>query len=201
MFKRFLLAAMAGGAAMLGSADAAAIQVGYAGIGGQIGLVIPDNHHHYDHVFEIEYNDVDIGFHMAMHGKIGFDLSRYGMVYYYPSAGVWFGCDHSGNQDFSVGEIMLNIFDLAYGFPVPLVVKPYVGLGPTILIDVEHVEPDPLGEEDSDTDADVGFNLFAGCDFEASSSLRPFVEIRGKFGDWDTFKLVGGLTFSIGGQY
>jgi hypothetical protein len=98
----------------------------------------------------------------------------------------------------------MNFFDVRYYFPVPATVKPFVGLGPSVVLQYWHREWDnyayPPYEyyEESDWEPEAGFNLFTGVDFEVSRDLRLYVEARGKFGQWDAFKLLGGLTFALG---
>ena len=178
------------------------VSVNYIGAGGQIGLVIPDGlylHHYHGWNYYNYVVDVNVGFHVAAQVKVGFELGKYGTAYYYPSVGVWFGGDHHhyNHVDFFATELQMNLIDLAYSPPLHIPVKPYVGLGgPAILIDIVRSE-DPDGYHEHETDVRAAFNLFAGCDFEVSPSLRPFVEMRGSVGDWNIFKLIGGLTFTI----
>ena len=167
------------------------ITVEYKGIGGQLGFVVPDHNYYYRY----SVGNVGVGMHIAAQGKIGFSLQKYGTAYYYPSAGVWFGADHRNGYDYSIVEVQLNIFDIAYGFPLRIAAKPYVGMGPAVLIDTEHWHS--LNWSDHDTWGNPGFNIFAGCDFDVNPTLRPFVEVRGKFGDWDVFKLIAGFAFTI----
>jgi hypothetical protein len=164
------------------------------GAGFRAGLVIPDD-------------PVDIGFNIGGHGDIAFKIGRAGEIHYNPSLDIWFGSEDDFNQnalppndDYFALEVALNLFDGSYYFPLPGKVLPFVGLGPMIAIDYHKIEYHSLVNDYSqdDTDANVGFNFFTGVDFAIQPNFLLFTEIRGKLGDWDAFKLLGGMTFIFG---
>lgn len=77
--------------------------------------------------------------------------------------------------------------NLAYNFGLPEApsLSPYVGIGLSIL----HVS---VGSAD---DTDLGINFFAGTQFESSSSVTPFAEIRLVAEGADQVVLTGGILF------
>lgn len=159
-----------------------------SGLGPQIGLVILD-----------DPEPVDVGFDIGGHADIAFGLGPGGELHYYPSLEVWMGGEDHGSLEYFALEICLNFFDVRYYFPVPVSIKPFVGLGPMVAIDYWDVDHVTRGDyDDDDWDADAGFNIFSGVDFDVSPSMDLYLEMRGKFGDWDLFKLMGGMTFPLG---
>lgn len=180
----------------LSAVIAAAQSTGYknAGMGFQLAFVLVDDDWHgwYD------YDDIDFGINFGGHGHINFSIGPFGEIQYRPSLDVWIGWENDGSVDHSITEIALNFFDTRYYFPIPqhIAVRPFAGLGPTILIDIYHEER-PNQSDRTDTDGDAGFNIYCGADFRISSNTVFFLETRGKFGDWDVFKLMCGFSFVI----
>lgn len=176
--------------AMGGTGHAADISVAYAGMGGQLGLVIPDD----------TRGGSDVGFGFGAHGDVAFRLGRAGHLHYFPSITGWFGAEDAGFYDFTEGEVLMNLFDIKYSFPVPVPIHPFVGLGGPV-IDIQLVDRDPDFDFDEDyPEVDLGFNMFAGVDFVLSSSTIVFLEMRGKFADWDFFRMAAGMTFGLSGR-
>jgi hypothetical protein len=81
-------------------------------------------------------------------------------------------------------------------------IRPYFGLAPAIIIErwKEEIKTDVILSECSDVDPDLGFNLFTGADLFLNPSMYISAEFRGKFGDWDLFKMTIGLGFLVGGN-
>jgi hypothetical protein len=107
---------------------------------------------------------------------------------------------HYITRDWLYLQVHIDVFDVAYYFPLPqhIKVRPYAGFGPTITIDHWRYK-DSYHPDADDTDPDFGFNVYAGADFQVSSSMCIVAQIGGKLGDWfDAFKLSGGMRFTIG---
>lgn len=182
---------------------AAAQSVGYknAGMGFQIAMVVVDNdgpHYPYWHYGGSD-DDIDLGFNAGVHGFLNFGIGAIGEVQYRPNIDTWFGFENEGVYDHIVVEINLNFFDTRYYPPIPqhISVRPYVGFAPTIIIDIYHWEEDGTSNDDTDTEAEIGGNVYCGADFRVSDKTCFFLETRGKFGDWDVFKFMGGMSFGI----
>lgn len=181
---------------------AAAQSIGYknAGLGFQIGLVVVDNDRHY-WPYDGYNDDINFGLNIGGHGTVNFNIGPIGVLQYRPNLDVWFGFENDGSIDHSIVEIALNFFDSRYYPPIPetISVRPFVGFGPAIIIDIYHAEwyEGQNRVDDTDTDADRCFNVYCGADFRISSSTLFFLETRGKFGDWDVFKLMCGFSFTI----
>jgi hypothetical protein len=179
--------------------------VGYAhgGIGFQFDLVVPDDH-----------GPVDLGLGGGFMGIVAFSLGRAGELHYTPNVDAWFGGDHFDHDhsiyqehyDYTAGEIGINFADLRYYFPVPIGVKPFVGLGPMMALEYQKQEhhywmgPASTGywvedENYHDWDPNVGFNLFGGIDFKPSDDFAIGFIAKGKLGDWDVFKMIVELQF------
>lgn len=174
--------------ACLSTVKAADITLAYTGMGGQLGMVIPDD----------TPGDIDVGFAFGAHGDVAFRMGQAGHLHYYPSLTGWFGGEDVGGIDYTGGEVLMNFFDVKYSFPIPAPIHPFVGLGGPV-IDIQLLDTDP-DFNDSYPEVDMGFNLFAGVDFLLSSSTILFVEMRGKYADWDLFRMVAGMTVQITGR-
>lgn len=175
---------------------AAAQSIGYknAGMGFQIGLVVLDNDGP-----NFGDDDIDLGFNLGGHGFVNFGLGPIGEVQYRPSIDTWFGFETRGTFDHVIVEIDLNFFDSRYYPPIPqhISVRPFVGFAPAIFIDIYHWEEDGTNRDDTDTEVDGGGNIYCGADFRISDNKCFFLETRGKFGDWDVFKFIAGMSFRI----
>ncbi len=181
----------------------AAQGIGYknAGMGFQLGLVVTDNdgpHFPYWH-YDGRNDDIDFGFNFGVHGFINFRVGAIGEAQYRPNIDTWFGFENDGVYDHVIVEIGLNFFDTRYYPPIPqhIAVRPYVGFAPAIIIDIYHWEEDGTSNDDTDTEAEIGGNIYCGADFRISQKTCFFLETRGKFGDWDVFKFMGGMSFVI----
>ena len=176
----------------------AAQSVGYknAGMGFQIAMVVVDDDgRHFPHWDD----DINLGLNIGAHGFINFGLGPIGEVQYRPNIDTWFGAENDGPYDHVIVEVALNFFDNRYYPPLPqhVPVRPFVGMAPTIIIDIYHWEENGTNNDDTDTDADVDGNIYCGADFRISDKTCFFLETRGKFGDWDVFKFMGGMSFRI----
>ncbi len=173
------------------------------GAGGQISLTVPE--------------DRGVAFGFGFRGMAEFSLDRFGSIQYHPSFTFWFKGDdrtvpsatfyHEYEERF--GQVSLNLFDIKYLFPVPnkIFIKPYTGISilPCIVINtysnewkqIENTTHRVLssGEDDTDSDADLGFNLFFGIDFPVSNRIVPFVEWRFTASHKWALRLSGGLMF------
>ena len=172
-----------------------------AGMGFQIGMVVVDNdgpHYPYWH-YEGRDDDIDLGFNAGVHGFLNFTIGPIGVAQYRPNIDTWFGFENDGVYDHVIVEVALNFFDTRYYPPLPqhIPVRPFVGFAPTIIIDIYHWEEDGTSRDDTDTEAEVGGNIYCGADFRVSDKTCFFLETRGKFGDWDVFKFMGGMSFVI----
>lgn len=150
-------------------------------------------------------------FGFGAQGNVEFKLGHVGSLQYYPSLQLWFRSDDDPTAYWDVrktkdGMVAFNIMDFKYLFPLPedLIFRPYAGFGPTILIHtwgneyIHHEDTTPYEkDENSDSDADAGFNLFAGVDFKVTPVLVPFMEVRFTASDKNVFRLTGGLTVSF----
>ncbi len=160
----------------------------YTGLGPRIALGVVD--------------DLGPAFNAGFHVDVGIDIGRAGEIHYYPMIDFWIAQEDYTWGDFTLAEIDLNIFDFRYYFPVPgaLVVKPYGGFAPAIVIAIRSYDYEPLDDrDDSDADGEFGMNIYGGADFVISPSFILFGEIRGKFGDADLAKMTFGMTFPISG--
>lgn len=188
-------------------------QIGFARAraGFDIGMVVVNTHR----------IDADLAFDVAGRGDIAVSFGKFGEAHYKPTIGVFFGgsSDHAFRYDITglwytahyddfALEVHLDIADIAYYPPVPekLFVKPYAGLGLTVVIDhwsreVVYDGPVPAYQAyywtEDGTFAHAGFNAYAGVDFKINDRIAPFVEIRGRASQWDLFKLTGGMMFTI----
>jgi hypothetical protein len=143
---------------------------------------------------------IDFGFQLGAHANIGLLQTRAGNFHYAPAINVWFGTDEDFNgDDHFAAEIGLNIFDVRYYPPLPatIAVRPYVGLGPLIAIQIYTIDNwFTPGVRYSEAEPDAEFNICAGADIPLGASVF-YGEFRGKVGDWDAFKMGLGLTFSL----
>jgi len=141
------------------------------GVGGQLGLVVP------------EYDGPAFGF--GINGMAEFDLGRFGRLQFIPTLTFWFDSDEWRNgagvkfEDLN-GQIVMNLFDTKYLFPLQRYpVNPYVGFSPfpCIVININKRWID--NEEEWDyNDADAGFNIFTGVDFPIKNKFVPYFEWR-----------------------
>jgi opacity protein-like surface antigen len=166
---------------------------GFYGIGGQLSYVSPE--------------DID--------GTIGLgaqaDLGEFATGFVaYPSIAFW-----RTSEDYSDGycegeasftEISFNADVRYYFLGVDTgTVRPFGGAGLALLYqmadwDVD-CEGDFVDDSDSDSETDIAFNLIGGADFDVSESMTGFGELRFVMGgDYDVFKITGGVTFAMGGN-
>jgi hypothetical protein len=160
----------------------------YTGLGPRIGLAVVD--------------DYGAGFNAGMHADVAFDIGVAGELHYVPMIDFWFASDDEPGFDRRVFEIDFNLFDFRYYFPVPidLFVKPYGGFAPAIVLDIYTEDFDNSSIDDNtDSEADFGFNMYGGADFIISPSFILFGEVRGKFGAEDLAKMIFGMTFPVHG--
>jgi hypothetical protein len=160
--------------------------------------------------------ETDMAFDAAVCGDVAFSLGRYGEVHYKPNVGVWFGGRHREvvywyqavryveNEDWFALEVHLDFADFAYYFPLPehIIFRPYAGLGPMVAIRHRSYHyPDPDVYYDYNyTGASMGFNVFGGGEFRVSPVFSAYIEMRGRVGRWDLFKLIGGARWTLGGR-
>ncbi len=185
--------------AIAGGVNAQGVAYTGFGLGGQLGFAVLDN----------GLNPVDAAFDVAAVGDLGFSLGRFGEVHYRPAVGLWFGGDERAwsytdplgtrytTQSWFYLEVRFDFADLAYYFPLPaeFLVHPYVGLGPSLLIDRWAYEDDFVQEDD--TDVNVGFNFYGGAEFRFGGRFAAFAEMRGRVSDWNLFRLGGGMTVTV----
>ena len=179
-----------------------------SGLNLQMGLVIPD-----------DIYPVELGFCFGINGVIMIDLRQAGALAYCPGADTWFGIhkDHNDYADYYHDyydysaiaiAIGLNFADFKYYFPVPINVKPFVGMGPMVSLDhyksVHYywVGPTNSGywqENDIyyDWNPNVGFNIMGGIDFFVNPSFALGFEAKGRIADWDLFRLLFNIRFSF----
>jgi hypothetical protein len=133
-----------------------------------------------------------------------FSLGDIGALSIHPNVEMWFSFEdnHRWNghtwDDFAVFEIDFN-GDFRYYFPLPerVPVRPFAGNGFGFAMTVESGDDDELGRDDSEVDVDPLFNFFGGIDFPFSSSVKGFVEIKAKLGDYDVFRTTFGMIFGF----
>lgn len=184
------------------------ISFGGAGAGIQVGLVVAEKWNSYLPA---------AAFGFGAQGIVEIDFGKVGKAQYLPSLAFWFRNDKD-HPDFwwngvwieeakvKDGMIAINFLDLKYLPPLKasIPVRPYIGLGPAIVIHtggynyVHFDEPNVPGDqyykdEDSWSDADAAFNFFVGVDFKATPVIAPFVEARYTASDKRVFRLTGGL--------
>ncbi|MBD3391834.1 MAG: hypothetical protein GF418_07235 [Chitinivibrionales bacterium] len=167
------------------SSCASATMLNYVGAGGKLNLVIAET--------------VGLGFGGGGHMLFGLDLGRAGGVKIYPNMEMWVGredIEDPPNRELELVAFEATInFDARYYPPLPpsLVIEPFVGLGPAVVIDVrEYDDPDW-----DDTDVGPGFNFLTGIDFPIGIH-KMFGEFRGKVGDsWELVKFTVGVSFTI----
>lgn len=167
------------------------ISFGGAAAGAQISLVLAN-----------EYYSVlpAAAFGFGLQGYIDVKIGRFGNVQYYPSITMWFRSERNpwpSAEKAKDGMVALSIFDFKYLFPLPenIFARPYVGLGPAVIIHTYGQDPS-AGESWnswSDSYVDAGFNLFAGIDLKVAPIIAPFIEARLCANDFDLFKLTAGL--------
>lgn len=153
-----------------------------------------------------EPHPVDLAFDVGAFMDIVFQLGPVGEFRYSPGFGLWLGGDDQGDWDYFAMQLYFDVGDARYVFPLPdhVPVKPYVGLGPNITVDIYHRDfegsyPNPHPDwEETDVDPEPGFNFFVGANFEVSRAMNLFGEFRYKAGDWDVFKIMAGLSFGLG---
>lgn len=145
-------------------------------------------------------------------GHIEFKLGHVGRLQYYPSLKFWFRSDDEPTNWWDVhktkdGMIAINFSDFKFLFPLPedLIFRPYAGFGPAIVIHtwgneyIRYDDPNIPGDdsdrdENSGSDADAAFNLFAGVDFKVTPVLVPFIEVCFTASNKNVFRMSGGLT-------
>lgn len=162
-----------------------------------------------------DYVDATVGF--GGHFDIGFELSRFGSLHFYPSVEFWTrGEDNKWTRNniahedsHRYTEVAFNIFDVRYFPPMPsgFIFWPYAGLGPTFFLRIysfeEHETLTTTGQvitsidRDPDSDIDIGFDFIAGFELRFTSSFYAFSELKGKFNHYDTFKWTAGVAFPI----
>jgi hypothetical protein len=186
--------------ALVGALQAGAATSGFYGAGPKLSFV------------GVEHYGAGVGW--GGHVLFRIDLGRAGALDIYPNLEMWFsGDDHKYRHwnwwyEQRILEIAVNL-DARYAFPVPgsVPVKPFAGMGVAApVIDVYSVEwhdiDDPNFDRDyyadDDTDVDAGFNFFGGIDFPMGYRHMGFVELRGKIGGPDVFKLTFGVLFRGG---
>lgn len=175
------------------------------GAGGQLSVVNP-----IDQGSKIK---ATIGFGAQGIGE--FDLGKIGVFQYVPSITYWRKTmEYALSDEWKYSQLCLNLFDIKYIFPIKkdLIFKPYAGLGPTIVINTHHYEwpvltgfdiyGNPIYDLVDHTDrfTDGGFNIFAGCDFQFSPKVVPFVEVRMCASAWSAFKLTFGANVRFGSK-
>lgn len=156
------------------------------GAGGQFGFV------------HTEMEGPAFGF--GLNGLADFDLGKFGHLHYAPSVTFWFKSDEwiLGNDDrieHLDGQVVMNLFDVKYVFPLDkYFIKPYVGISPLPAIVVNINKREVNGEKEwGRSDADAGFNVFAGIDFPIKNKFVPHIEWRFMAShDW-AMRLTGGF--------
>lgn len=185
------------------SSSKAGVTFGGAGAGLQLGLVIAEH-----------WNDVlpAAAFGFGAQGIVEVDFGKFGKAQYLPSLTFWFRSDdehYDGTywDEYSVrdGMVAINFLDLKYLPPLKesIIVRPYIGLGPAIVIHISGHEyihfdsgnPGDAYQKDADdwSDADAAFNFFMGADFKITPVIAPFAEFRGTLSDKKVFRITGGL--------
>jgi hypothetical protein len=135
-----------------------------------------------------------------------FDLGPSGSIHVQPTVELWYASDdhynmYNQNYSWSVFEFSINPLGRYY-FPVSpsLPVQPFAGVGFAFSMDFIHYENIPAPFPDHDNNSDLGFCISGGIDFTIGRN-KAFVELRGKMGDIDVFKMLFGMMFPLGGSF
>jgi hypothetical protein len=151
----------------------------------------------------------DLGFGAGFTGMICIELGHAGELRYMPNIDIWWGQDHWGDPYYDhywhkTIEVGLNIGDLRYYFPTHSVVEPFVGLGPMVSLLYQEewhtYYSNGYWIEDiyyHDWEHSMGFNMMGGIDFLLNNSVSLGLLAKGKFGDWDEFKVIVEFLFYL----
>lgn len=163
--------------------------IGFDGIGGNIGFVKPFR--------------TPPAFGMGAQCDLGTIVPN---LHPYPSFDLWFTRDNHTHisylDNYGYIELAFNA-DVRYYFPIPSgKVNPYGGAGLALSFTFENERWDPVHDLLNETNTTVrpGLNFFAGADFAISSTLSFFAETRLKVSSYSLFRLGCGLTWHLNGK-
>jgi len=180
------------------------VSVASVGVGAHLGVAGPDEFDIRSSVYTPVGYGVDpllkpeVGFNVGVHLDVEFDLKKLGFLYYTPNIGIWFAGDDRGYQDLSVFEVYLDIGIFRYSPPFFNQVKPWIGLGPTFVIDRYAFQNRLFNYEYDDADPGLGFSFQTGVDFHLGGFM-PFVKLEGKADSegWGVVKFLLGGTIKV----
>jgi hypothetical protein len=162
--------------------------IGFKGIGGKVGFVMPE-----------DPIDNTFGFGAVVDLGTITPAIKIGAIFEYWSKSY---CEENAmfSGDWTISEIVIAPM-VKYCFPSGSQIKPFVGGGVGFTIGKSNFETsDPFfgNQETSASDSEIGVFFGGGVDYELSPNLLGFVEAKYHIGGADYLGIFAGVTYLLG---
>lgn len=172
----------------LGSVAIAQSGIGFYGIGGKLGLIMPED--------PIE-STFGLGIHADL-GQITKDIHLSALIDYW-SKSYDSGTPLYGTAEWSWTEIVLGA-TAKYFFKTTSKIEPYAGAGLGLTIGRSKWEASYMGVDydDSVSDTNLGLHFVGGLEYPLSPTMKGIAEAKYHLNGADYFGIYGGVTFLLG---